>query len=391
MGIDRRGFGRMAAAVAFALGVAGGAQAQEVVKIGYTGPLSGGAALYGKNALSGIEMAVQELNAAGFEVGGKKYKLEVVALDDKYAPSEAAINARRLVQQHKAPVVFVPHSGGIFALQAFNEREKFIVGAYSSVPAIVERGNKLTLMIPPAFTGYIEPFINYETKRFGKNVAIANADHDYAKAWTKAFVPALEKAGGKVVADNPMSYNKSTDFYSGVSRVLTGNPDVLFIGGASEPTALVVKQARELGFKGGFMLMDQAKMDEMARVLGGYELLEGSIGTMPLVADSRDSATAFVERYRKVHGADKDPTSEVSLNYTATHLVAQAMKLAGTVSDPEAIRAKADEAAQSLDAAHNPNEIDGVAENGAFKANVVVGIVEDGKVQQVRLSEIAQN
>jgi branched-chain amino acid transport system substrate-binding protein len=391
MGIDRRGFGRLAGAVAFALAAAGAVQAQEVVKIGYTGPLSGGAALYGKNALSGIEMAVDEINAAGLEVGGKKYKLEVVALDDKYAPSEAAINARRLVQQHKAPVVFVPHSGGIFALQAFNERENFIVGAYSSVPAIVERGNKLTLMIPPAFTGYIEPFINYEMKRFGKNVAIANADHDYAKAWTKAFVPALEKAGGKVVADNPMSYNKSTDFYSGVSRVLAAKPEVLFIGGASEPTALVVKQARELGFKGGFMLMDQAKMDEMARVLGGYELLEGSIGTMPLVADSREGAKAFVERYRKIHGADRDPTSEVSLNYTATHLVAEAMKRAGTVSDPAAIRAKADEAAKALDVAHNPNEIDGVAENGAFKANVVVGIVEQGKVQQIRLSEIAGN
>src|SRR5690606_1736581 len=163
MQMNRRSFGKLASAVAIALAATGAAQAQEVVKIGYTGPLSGGAALYGKNALSGIEMAVAELNAEGFEVGGKKYKFEVVALDDKYAPSEAAINARRLVQQHKAPVVMVPHSGGIFALQAFNERDKFILGAYSSVPSIVERGNKLTLMIPPAFTGYIEPFIRYET------------------------------------------------------------------------------------------------------------------------------------------------------------------------------------------------------------------------------------
>lgn len=385
--VSRRRLGRMAIAMAIALATAGGAQAQEVVKIGYTGPLSGGAALYGKNALTGIEMAVNEINAAGFEVGGKKYKLEVVALDDKYAPSEAAINARRLVQQHKTPVVFVPHSGGIFALQAFNERENFIIGAYSSVPAIVERGNKLTLMIPPSFTGYIEPFIRYEMKRFGKNVAIANADHDYAKAWTKAFVPALEKAGGKVVADNPMSYNKSTDFYSGVSRVLTDKPDILFIGGASEPTALVVKQARELGFKGGFIIMDQAKMDEMARVLGGLAPLEGSIGTMPLVADSRPSAKGFVERFRKVYGADKDPTSEMSLNYTAAYVVAEAMKLAGTTSDPVKIRAQADKAAASLSTDHNPNEIDDVAENGAFKADVVVGVVEGGKIRQARLSE----
>ncbi|MGO4314247.1 ABC transporter substrate-binding protein, partial [Pseudomonas sp. KB_15] len=119
----------LAACAVAALFAATPALAQEVVKIGYTGPLSGGAALYGKNVLSGIQMAVDEINAQGLAVNGKKVKLEVVALDDKYAPAEAAINARRLVQQHKTPAVFVPHSGGIFALQAFNEQEKFLVMA----------------------------------------------------------------------------------------------------------------------------------------------------------------------------------------------------------------------------------------------------------------------
>ncbi|MFP5406312.1 MAG: ABC transporter substrate-binding protein, partial [Gammaproteobacteria bacterium] len=154
---------------------------------------------------------------------------------------------------------------------------------------------------------------------------------------------------------------------------------------------LVVKQARELGFKGGFIIMDQAKMDEMARVLGGYGPLEGSIGTMPLVADSRPGAQAFVERFRKAYGADKDPTSEMSLNYTATWVIADAMKLAGTTSDPAKIRAQADKAAASLSKEHNPNEIEGVAENGAFKADVVVGVVEDGKIRQVRLSELMKD
>src|SRR6516225_10154800 len=111
---------------------AGSAFAQDTVKIGFTGPLSGGAALYGKNVVNGIEMAIKEINATGLEVGGKKVKLELVALDDKYSPADAAINARRLAQQHQAPVVFVPHSGGIYAMQAFNEQEKFIVMAYSS-------------------------------------------------------------------------------------------------------------------------------------------------------------------------------------------------------------------------------------------------------------------
>ncbi|WP_305807049.1 ABC transporter substrate-binding protein, partial [Stenotrophomonas sp. YIM B06876] len=115
---------------------AGPALAQEVVKIGYSGPLSGGAAQYGKNVLDGALMAVSEVNATNPEIGGKKVKFEIVSLDDKYNPSETAINAQRLVQQHKTPAILVPHSGGIFALQTTNEAQKYLVLAYSSVPQI---------------------------------------------------------------------------------------------------------------------------------------------------------------------------------------------------------------------------------------------------------------
>lgn len=362
------------------------ALAQEVVKIGYSGPLSGGAALYGKNVLDGMQMAAAEINAAGFEVGGKKYKLEIVALDDKYNPSETAINAQRLVQEHKAPAILVPHSGGSFALQTNNEAQKYLLLSYTSVPQVTARGNKLTLRIPPEFTGYIGPFIKYSMAKYGKNVAIANADHDYAKAWTAAFKPAWEAAGGKVVAENPMSYNRATDFYSGVSRVLASKPDVLFIGGASEPTGLVVKQARELGFKGGFVIIDQAKMDEISQVTGGYAPLEGSIGVLPVVDDPAPVTKAFVERFRKVYPS-RNPSSEVSLNYTAVHATVQAMKLAGTVTDAVKIRASLDQAMKALPPQYNPHGLDGVDERGGSLANTRVATVESGKVKERALRD----
>ena len=364
---------------------AGPALAQQVVKVGYSGPLSGGAALYGKNVLSGMEMAVQEINAAGLEVAGKKVKLEIVALDDKYNPSETAINTQRLVQEHKTPAVLVPHSGGSFAVQATNEAQKVLLLSYTSVPQITERGNKLTLRIPPEFTSYVKPFVTHAMSKYGKNLAIANADHDYAKAWTAVFKPAWEAAGGKVVAENPMSYNRAADFYSGVSRVLASKPDVLFIGGASEPTGLVVKQARELGFKGGFVIIDQAKMDEIAKITGGYGPLEGSIGVLPVVDDSSPVTRAFVERFRKLNPG-RDPSSEVSLNYTAMHATALAMKLAGSTSDAAAIRAQLDKAFKALPSEHNPHDMDGVNERGGSTANTRVAVVEGGKVKEMRLT-----
>jgi branched-chain amino acid transport system substrate-binding protein len=255
------------------------------------------------------------------------------------------------------------------------------------VPQITARGNKLTLRIPPEYTSYIEPFVKHSMSKYGKNLGIADADHDYAKAWNAAFKPAWESAGGKIVADNPMSYNRATDFYSGVSRVLAAKPDVMFIGGASEPTGLVVKQARELGFKGGFVIIDQAKMDEVSKVSGGYASLEGSIGVLPLVDDSTPDAKAFVERYRKLYPG-RDPSSEVSLNYTAVHATAEAMKQAKTTTDAAAIRAQLDKAIKALTPANNPNTLSGVDDKGGSLADTRVAVIENGKVREIKLSAL---
>ena len=388
--IIRRKFNQVAGVLAMG-GLLGAspAFAQEIVKIGYTGPLSGGAAQYGKNTLDGMKFAIDELNEKGFEVAGKKVKFEVVALDDKYNPSEAAINFQRLVQQSKTPVVMCPHSGGGYAIQTSNERLNALLLSYTSVPKITESGNKLTMRIPPDFTTYIKPFVAYSMKRFGKNVAIANADHDYAKAWTALFKPAWEAAGGKIVGENPMSYNRSTDFYSGVSKALAGKPDVLFIGGASEPTALVAKQARELGFKGGFIIMDQAKMNEMKSIVGGYDQLEGAVGVLPVVDSTKPAVKSFVERWYKMYPG-REPGSETTYNYTAMIATANAMKLAGTTTDATAIRAKLEEAIKALPAAQNLADYSGLDANGGSLIDAPVAVIEGGKVKEVKLSELGK-
>lgn len=353
--------------------------AQELIKIGYSGPMSGGAAQYGRNVLDGMQMAIAELNAAQFEISGEKTKFEVIALDDKYNPSESAINAQRLVQQHKTAAVLVPHSGGIFAVQSMNERNGFIVLGYSSVPQITEKGNKLTLRISPLFTDFIEPFSAQQMQRFGKKAALITGDHDYAKAWAKAFTAGWTKLGGTVVADNPMSYNRAADFYSGVSKALAAKPDVLLVGGASEPTALVVKQAKELGFKGGFIVIDQAKLEEMERVVGSLDALDGAVGVLPLQENSKPENQAFVKRFKKMF-PDRTAGLEAQLNYTAIHATAKAMQLAGTWRDAKAIHAKLDEAYKTLPAEKNPAGVTGVNERGGTLTHIGGASVEGGKI-----------
>ena len=383
-----KSFRRLAAASAVALAVGGAAHADEV-NIGFTGPLSGGAALYGENTLEGLRMAAEEINAAGgITVDGEEYTINIQSLDDKYSPSQAAVNGKRLVQQYNAPVIFTPHSGGTFALQAFNERDGFLVMSYTSVPAVTAKGNKLTVKIPPNFTDYIEPFSRITMDRFGNKLGVANATHDYAKYWTKEFVPVWRELGGEVAAMNPMDYNKSADFYTGVSKVLSEDPDVMFVGGASEPTGLVVRQARELGFKGGFILMDQAKMDEVAKVSGGIKSLEGSVGVVPLDKYENEGAKLFLEKWQKDHNGVA--TSETAYNYFAMYLIAQAMQEAGTVEDAKAIRAAIPAAMEKVSVEHNPYDVDGIDEAGNLGADPQIAEVVDGEVVLRKLSEITE-
>ena len=383
-----KSFRRLAAAGAVALAIGGAAHADEI-NIGFTGPLSGGAALYGENTLEGLRMAAEEINAAGgITVDGEKHTINIQALDDKYSPSQAAVNGKRLVQQYNAPVIFTPHSGGTFALQAFNERDGFLVMSYTSVPAVTSKGNKLTVKIPPNFTDYIEPFSRITMDRFGNKLGVANATHDYAKYWTKEFVPVWRELGGEVAAMNPMDYNKSADFYTGVSKVLSEDPDVMFVGGASEPTGLVVRQARELGFKGGFILMDQAKMDEVAKVSGGIKSLEGSVGVVPLDKYENEGAKLFLEKWRKEHNGVA--TSETAYNYFAMYLIAQAMQEAGTVDDAKAIRAAIASAMEKVSVEHNPYDVDGIDEAGNLGADPQIAEVVDGEVVLRKLSEITE-
>ncbi|WP_075981187.1 ABC transporter substrate-binding protein [Bacillus massilinigeriensis] len=355
------------------------------VNIGYTGPLSGPAAFYGERTLNGLKMAADEINeGGGFEVGGKKYKLNIVSLDDKYLPNEAGANAKRLVQENKTPIIFTPHSGGVYALQVFNQQpQKFIIGAYTSEPEITESGNKYTVRIPPRYDGYLEPFTTYTMDRFGKKVAFLPTASQYGKDWAEKLKTYWEKQGGKVVHNASIDFTKETDFFSLITNALKNKPDVLFIGGASEPTAKVVKQARELGFKGGFIIMDQAKLDEMKAVTGSYEMLEGSVGVLPLVDSHGPAVPSFVENYKAKFS--ETPGSEAGLNYIGLNIFVEAMKSAGSVDDVDKIMANMQKGLDNLPEDKKVYVIPKIDESGGFEADLEVASVEDGKIVPIKV------
>ncbi|MEM2462140.1 MAG: ABC transporter substrate-binding protein, partial [Archaeoglobaceae archaeon] len=220
--------------------------------------------------LDGIKFAVEDINKAGGVVlGDKWYKLEVVAIDDKYSPTLAVSNAEKIFDAYKAPIIFCPHSGGILAMQKINEQRGFVIGAYTSSPAVVQTGNKLTAVITVNFEIIYVPWMsNVFLEKGYKKAALMAGTHEYGVLWGEQFKKYWTLKGGQIVAEAPINYYLETDFYPYVSRVLGAKPEVIVVVGPSEPIARVIKIARELGYTGGFIIAEQAKMEEIMKFLG---------------------------------------------------------------------------------------------------------------------------
>lgn len=318
-----------------------GAYAKEVV-IGFTGPLSGPGAGYGRDNVNGLQMAIDDINeAGGIMVKGEKYQLKLESYDDMISPPNAVNNARRLVARSGAVVIFNPVFNTIAPLMQINEQpgSEFLMMAYSSTPKIEEIPNKLTSSIPPPFTAYVRSFSEIAWKKGWRKGAMVVTLGAYGDEWREAFKHHWTSLGGEILADKPANYYTDTDFSAQLSAVLATKPEFMLIGGPSEPTGLVIEQARNLGFDGGFILVDQAKMDYVADVVfkGDLSKMNNVIGVAPVVEVPSPISEKFDKAYAakfKVHN-----TFEAILNYSTLYILAEAMEKAGTVTDPRAIKA----------------------------------------------------
>lgn len=278
--------------------------------------------------------------------------------------------------------LYTPHSGGISALQVFNEQDNFIIGGYSSEPSVTEADNSLTVRIPPSYDGYIEPFTNYTMERFGDKLAALPPVTQYGEDWAEALLPHWKENGGEVVFHSSIDFSKDADFFTLLTNALEEDPDALFIGGASEQTAIVAEQARELGFEGGFIVMDQAKLDEMKNITETYDILEGAVGTMPLVDSDFPGTPEFVEKYNEEY--DKDPGSEAGFHYVSMYVFVEAMKAAGNVDDPQVIHEHLQDGLDNLPEDKKVYVISGIDEDGGFEIDLRFGAIEDGEVVEVQ-------
>jgi branched-chain amino acid transport system substrate-binding protein len=309
----------------------------DVAKIGFTAGLSGGQAQYGKNILDGMNLAAEEINAkGGITVAGKKYKIELVVLDDQYKPDLTAQNARRMSSLDKVPVINNPTAGGTFAMMNFNEKEGFLIISGTTDPGVVNKGNKLVVRTPSDTRLYVRAFLDKAVELGVKKMACLPGVNEYSKTWMELFKEEWAKRKGLITDVTPADYSKETDFYTHLTKLIAGKPDGILLIGPSEPCGLIVKQSRELGFKGKFVMAEQSKMDEMLKVTT-MDKMDGVIGATPFSMRPIRDSQAFITLFKKRYG-DKVVTYEAAAGYESVYFPARAMEIAGTVSDALKIR-----------------------------------------------------
>ncbi|MFO7569878.1 MAG: ABC transporter substrate-binding protein [Smithellaceae bacterium] len=354
------------------------ASAQEIV-IGYTGPLSGPAAEYGQDCVNGIEMAINELNAAGgVTVGGKKYSFKLERLDDRMDPTQAKNNALRFVNQNKAMAVFSPNFTGLAAIMGI-QPANFIIAAYTSIHVLLDQGHPMIITAVPNFVTYAQLFVESAWRNGYRDGAMVVTAGGYGDAWRNAFKNFWVNKGGRIVGDYPVNYYTETDFSSQLSAAISKKPDFLLVGGPSATTVLVIEQARSLGFKGGFVVIDQAKPDYIAKVIKDMNQLEGMISTGDLKRLPLPAVPAFSAKYSATY--KREMGAEPVLNYNMMKVIALAIEKAQSV-DPVVVRRNISKALPTTGDIV-PNELFAMNEKGFMFCGLIMQEVKDGKFTKV--------
>ena len=351
----------------------------DTIKVGGNLEMTGGSASFGISSKNAIELAFKNINDKG-GINGKK--LELVVADNKSEAAEATNAMQKLVSQDKVVAVIGPNlSSATIAAGAINNGSKVL--------DIAPMATNPNVTVDPA-TGktkeynfracFIDPFqgtvmANYAFKQGAKKVAIVQeVSNDYAVGLAKFFKEAFIKLTGdeNSIVEIANYQTGDKDFSAILTNIKAKNPDAIFAPGNFTESALLVKQARQLGIEAPFMGGDTWETQEFIDV-GGKDVEGVALST----AFDREKATTpeakkFLDEYVKEYKGE--PSALTAMAYDAYLIAIDGIKRAGstdTVKIRDAIAATKD-----LECVTGMTTLD---KNGDPIKGAVIKTVKDGK------------
>ena len=248
---------------------AGFSMAQTVVTIAHVGPTSGGIAHLGKDNENGAIMAVEELNAAGVTIGGKKVTLKLMTEDDAADPKQGTAVAQKLVDANVSGVVGHLNSGtSIPASKIYSDAGIPQISPSATNPKYTRQGFKTTFRVVADDTQLGGTLGKYAVNTLkGKAIAVIDDRTAYCQGVAEEFSKAVKAAGGSIVAQE-FTTDKATDFNAILTSIKGKKPDVVFFGGMDAVAGPMLRQMKSLGINAKFMGGDGICSAELVKLAG---------------------------------------------------------------------------------------------------------------------------
>ncbi|QPF73493.1 branched-chain amino acid ABC transporter substrate-binding protein [Roseateles sp. DAIF2] len=320
---------------AVAVVLSGTAMAQElVVKIGHVGPTSGAIAHLGKDNELGARLAIEDLNAKGVTIGGKKAKFELLAEDDAGDPKQGTAAAQKLVDSKVNGVVGHLNSGtSIPASKVYSDAGIPQISPSATNPKFTRNGYKTTFRVVADDVHLGGTLGKYAVKELkGKNIAVIDDRTAYGQGVADEFEKGVKGAGGKIVG-REFTNDKATDFTAILTSIKAKKPDVVFFGGMDAVAGPMLRQMKQLGIEAKFMGGDGICSGELPKLaagtMGDGQVVCAEAGGVE--GDAKKSTDAFKAKFKDKYKVDVQIYAPYV--YDAVNVLAAAMVKAGS-SEP---------------------------------------------------------
>jgi branched-chain amino acid transport system substrate-binding protein len=301
----------------------------DVVCIGSVAPLTGPQAHLGKDSDSGARLAVDEMNAKGVTLGGKKVKIELISEDDQADPKTGTIVAQKLVDMKVRGVIGHLNSGtSIPASKIYSDAGIAQISPSATAVKYTAQGLKTTFRVMNNDAQQGKVLGEFAVKKMGKKVAIIDDRTAYGQGLADEVEKSVKASGGTIVG-REYTTDKSTDFLSILTSLKAKQPDVVFYGGMDPQGGPMAKQMKTLGLKGRLLGGDGLQSAEFIKLAGNDA--GGVTASSPgLPVDSMPGGKAFKEKFGAKYGQIQ---VYAPYAYDATMALVEAMKKADS-ADP---------------------------------------------------------
>ena len=283
------------------------APAADVIKIAHVGPTSGAIAHLGKDNENGARLAIEELNAKGVMIGGKKMKIELVTEDDAADPKQGTAVAQKLVDAKVQGVIGHLNSGtSIPASKLYSDAGIPQISPSATNPKYTRQGFKTTFRVVADDVHLGGTLGRYALKEMkGKAIAVIDDRTAYGQGVAEEFKKAVEAAGGKILA-HEFTTDKATDFTPILTTIKGKKPDLIFFGGMDAVAGPMLKQIKQLGLKVKFAGGDGICSSELAK-LAGDAMADGQVVCAEaggVDGDAKTSMEDFGKKFKAKFNAD---------------------------------------------------------------------------------------